>query len=231
MSIKDSAKVVLSGEYSRRRGYLTGVIANMNGLAIAGTLTIWAFFVEWDTLFKIGYGLFSTQIAWASAMSSVLIGLWRFYVRFLDSSIIRLYPAIYMCERALLPEEICTIKPPTKVQSLSKNDVASENLAWVSVRNNDFEGRGHHIIDWIAGIFIVIFSVISIYVAYTKEVVTIVWFGTPHLIGWLLLGNIIGLLLIVIGWLLWRNKKVNWPIPNKGTAGNLSTDRRSEDKP
>jgi hypothetical protein len=216
MSIEDSAKVILAGEHSRRRGYLTSVIANMGGLAIMGTLSIWAFLVKWDILFENTpntWDMFSTRIAWASALSSVLIGLWRFYVRSLDSSIIQLYPAIYMCERMLLPEEICTIKPPTKVQSLSKNDVASENLGWVTVCNKDFEGRGHNVIDWLAVILIIIFGVISIVVAYSQEVIKIGGSGTLHPIRLLLFGNIIGLLLILFGWLLWKGKKINWPIP------------------
>lgn len=220
MSIEDSAKVILAGEQSRRRGYLTSVISNMDALAVTGTLAIWAFLVKWDILLaeRSSLVLFPTQIAWASALSSVLIGVWRFYVRFLDSSIIRLYPAIYMYELSLLPQEICTRKPPTKVQPLSKDNITYDKLDWVTVYNKNFGGRGHHIIDWIAVFFILIFGVISVGVAYTKEVITIGRFGSLHLIAFLLLGNIIGLSLIIIGWLRWKNREVKWPIPKNLTA-------------
>jgi hypothetical protein len=214
MSIDETARALMSGEHSRRRGYLTNVITSFNGLAIMGTLSIWAFFVKWELLLGDNPSpeMFSTEVAWASSISSILIGLWRLYVRFLDGAIIQLYPAIYICERALIPEEICTMKSPNKIKSISrvKN---YENLDWVTVCYKDFGGRGHHLIDSIAFFFVVLFGMISIIVAYKQKVITIDWFGSPHLIGWLLIGNLIGLLLILVSWLQWRKRQVKWPIP------------------
>lgn len=215
--IEDSAKVVLSGEYSRRRGYLTSVIAGLNGLAFVATLSIWSFFVHWDALIgeASSQKMFATQIAWAGSLSSLLIGLWQFYVRSLDSSIIQLYPAIYICERSLIPKEACSIKIrklSKKVKTLSKKNI-SDGVEWVTVHNKDFGGRGHRFLDWLAITFILAFGCISIGVAYHYKVITIVWLGTPDWIGLLLLGNFIGLIFIISGWLRWRNGRLKWPIP------------------
>ena len=126
MSIEDAAKVVLSGEYSRRRGYLSRGHTTWDGFALTGTVAIWGLLVQWDTLTgeRPDPALFSTQIAWASALSSLLLGGWRFYARNIDDAIINLYPAIYLCERALLPAEACTLTPPSGVTSISKEDCA-----------------------------------------------------------------------------------------------------------
>lgn len=217
MSIENTAKIMLSGEYSRRRGYLTSVIAGLNGIAFIATLSIWSFFVHWDTLIgdTSNQKMFATQIALAGSLSSVLIGLWRFYVRSLDSSIIQLYPAIYICERSLIPKEACTIKIrklSKKVKQLSKENI-SDGLEWITVYNKDFGRRDHCFLDCLAITFILGFGCISVGIAYHYKVITIVWLGTPDWIGLLLFGNFIGLIFIIFGWLRWRDGKVEWPIP------------------
>jgi hypothetical protein len=79
MSLEESARAVLSGEYERRRGYLSNTITTWNRLAVTATFAIWGFFVRWEAVAKEhpDWRLFATQVAWAGALSSIFIGLWR----------------------------------------------------------------------------------------------------------------------------------------------------------
>ena len=125
---------------------------------------------------------------------------------------------MYLCERALVPGEICTLKPPTGVELVSKDDLGRE-LAWRKVRNRDFGGRGHSVLDWIAGLLIVAFGAVSVFTPLRLKVITITWLGIPHVVGWLLIGNTIGLALVIGGWIWWRNRERDWPIPQPRTQG------------
>jgi len=151
--------VLLSGEYSRRRGYLSQVITSWNGYALIGMLSIWSFCVDWRNLLGDcnSQEMFSIQIAWASALSSVLLGLWRFYARYLDDAIIHMYPAIYICESSLIHEKLRTIKPPKNIRPLS-SCIDYKNIGWINVYNRDFGSRGHQVFDFIAGILVVAFG-------------------------------------------------------------------------
>ena len=97
------------------------------------------------------------------------------------------------------------------------NQVVSKALtrpaAWHTVRNCDFRGRGHSVLDWIAGLLIVGFGAVSVLTARHLRVITVAWFGTPHLIGVFLIGNVIGLALVLWGWWWWRGRKRAWPVP------------------
>ena len=183
-----------------------------------GSISIWGFFIRWDFLCEKtqNYELFAIQVAWASALSSILLGLWRFYVRYLDTQIIKLYPAMYLCGLEIIPDEIPIIKHPENVSPLTKDKI-SKGIDWKDICNKDFSGRGHHFIDWMVVFFIVCFCVISLGVAYKFQIIRIALWGTPHLVGWLLVGNFVGLLLVFIGWLQWRGKKIKWPIPKNGS--------------
>jgi hypothetical protein len=222
--MKEAAKIILSGEHSRRRGYLTNVIVSLNGLAVTASLAICGFFIRWDLLYgkTQDHKLFAIQLACASGLSSIFLGLWRFYARVLDTSIISLYPAIYLCELEIIPNEISSIKPPNDVTRLTKGDI-SKGIDWKEVRNKDFGGRGHTVIDWIVVIFISVFSAISVSVAYKLGIVGLALGGWPHLIGWLLSGNIVGVFLVLGGWWRWKKKVVMWPVPK--------TDQTSQKEP
>ena len=88
MTIESGAQVLLSGEYSRRRGYLSQIITRWNGYAIVGMLSIWSFCVKWGALLGNNPSpeIYAIQIAWASALSSVLLGIWRLHARYVDDS-------------------------------------------------------------------------------------------------------------------------------------------------
>ena len=219
MNMKETSEIILSGEHSRRRGYLSNILVSLNALAVMSSLSIWGFLVRWDFLYgkMENHELFAIQVAWASGLSSIFLGLWRLYARSLDASIIRLYPAIYLCELEIIPAEISSIEPPRKVPVLTK-DLISQGLDWEKVQNKDFRGRSHTEIDWIVVIFIFAFSVISVSVGYNLGVIGFALEGPPHLVGCLLICNAVGLSLVLVGWLRWRRKTVKWPIPRTNRA-------------
>lgn len=129
---KNAAEVFLSGEHSRRRGYLINAINKWNGFAVMGTIAIWALLVKWDVLNgqNTDYELFAIQIGWAGAVSSIFLGIWRLYVRYVDGSITRLYPAIYWCELTLnIPKELSSIRPPKCIELLW-GEKSIEELGW-----------------------------------------------------------------------------------------------------
>jgi len=43
--------------------------------------------------------------------------------------------------------------------------------------------------------------------------------GEPHAIGWWLIGNGVGLALVIGATFWWRDRKYNWPVPKKSTTG------------
>jgi hypothetical protein len=215
MKNKSEKLTLLSGEHSRRRGYLVNIITALNGLAVTGTLAIWSTTIKWELLYTHppNYIEFTTRLAWASGLSSFLLGLWRFYVHFLDSSIIRLYPAIYLLELGILPAEVASIKPPKLPENVIQltNVNLPEKIKWYEVENRDFGGRGHQFIDILVGLFIIASSVISLWVPHNLSIISFVG-AKFHLIGWLMFGNIAGILFVIVGWRKWEKKKVNWPI-------------------
>ena len=78
---------------------------------------------------QIDWALFATETAWAGALSSIVIGVWRIYERQLHAAVIRLYPVIYLCERLALPAEVCMIHPPDKAKELSKSQILNPHYS------------------------------------------------------------------------------------------------------
>lgn len=224
MSIDDAAKAFLSGEYSRRRGYLSGFIYTWNGFALSGTIAIWGLLLNWGALVgqSADFELFATQVAWASALSSILLGFWRLYAHYLDDNIMKLYAVMYVCERTLLPPRLGTLSPPKALPALEREHLNAP-LLWQEVHNSDFGGRAHGVLDWIAGGFVALFGAISLATALHLRVIRIT-LGAPHLIGWLLLGNIFGACLIWFAWRWWSRQKKAWPIPPEATQPTATPD-------
>lgn len=222
VAFTEVARVVLSGASERRRGYLTTTITTWNQLAISGTIALWGFMLKWETVLGQGqsqdWELFAIQAAWAGALSSLLIGFWRYYAHFLDYGIVRLYPTLYICERALLPAQVCTLDPPNPdprkpLDVITRSDIAGA-IDYREVHVKDFRGRGHGVIDAIGGACVVLFGVASVWLGVRSGRVTLLGTGTLHIIGWLLLfGNGMGLVLLVRGSLKFRNRPILWPVP------------------
>jgi hypothetical protein len=216
MNLDEVAKAVLSGSYERRRGYITNQLTTWNQLAVMGTIAIWAFFVRWEALLgqPPDNRLFATQVAWAGALSSLLIGLWRYSSRVLDNDIVRTYPAIYLSERLLLPQEICTISPPKGVQPLSFTAITN-GIEYRKVQNKDFGGRGHAGVDWIGVVLIVVFTVVSMLVAPSVGAIALSC-DLREPVVFLLVANLVGLAFIAWGYLSWKGKSHDWPVPKTG---------------
>lgn len=210
MDTVKSAQIILSGAYERRRGYLFAALTVMNQLVVTVTLGIWAAILRLDhsTDQQI-----ATQVGWAGALASLLIGLWRYYAHFLDHGIVRLYPALYLSERAILPPQVCLLNPPQNVPPLTLEDI-ERGIRFQDVREKDFGSRGHIAVDTISAALIVLFGTASAMLGDAAQTVTITFGGTPHVIGYLLLCNLIGLVLVVVSHFRWQNAKHQWPVPN-----------------
>jgi hypothetical protein len=222
MSVQEVARILLSSEYARRRGYLSQMITTWNQVVIAGTLALWTLLVRWDALLGVQQNrpVFTTQIAAASAAAAILLGLWRFHARVLDDAIVRLYPVMYLCECVLVPPQAHTVPRPTNCESLSQQDAAGQ-VAWKEVTNSVFGGRWHHVFDWLAAGATVAFGALSVCTAVELGEATVSLRAPLNRVGYLLLGNLFGVLLILSGWLWWRNRKLNWPVKSTGAAGEV----------
>jgi len=215
-TLEEVAKAVLSGAYERRRGYLTSQLTTWNQVAATSTIALWAFFVHWEAL--LGQHpdgrLFATQVAWAGALSSLVIGLWRYWSRRVDNDLVRLYPAIYLSERLLLPPEVCTISPPTKTAPLTSTMIAG-GIEYRPFPNKDFGGRGHGCLDWTGTVLIFLFAVSSVLVAASLGVITLPCVDPREPATFLLLGNLAGLALVAWGYFSWKEKTHDWPVPKQ----------------
>jgi hypothetical protein len=221
----ETAKAILSGAYERRRGYLTNQLTTWNQVAATGTIAVWAFFVRWETLLgqHSDPRLFATQIAWASALSSLLIGFWRYWSHVVDNDIVRVYPAIYLSERLVLPPQLCTISPPNGEAPLSSEAISS-GIEYRQIQNKDFGGRGHTCLDVVGGVLIVLFAVSDVLVAMSLGTIAVPCVILREPAAFLLLWNLVGLTLIAWGYLSWKGKTHDWPVVKKaveatGTSG------------
>jgi len=223
IDIEKSAPIVLSGAFERRRGYLSNTVVSMSQLTVTATLAIWGFSVRWEAAFQQSpdWKRVAIQVAWAGALSSIIIGLWRFYAHYLDHAIIGLYPALYLCERALLPTEVCTLKQPANVTQITKKNII-DGLDYTEVKDKDFGGRGHPFIDGISIFAIILFGFASVKLGLSSGLITFTGTSGVHTLGWLLGANFFGLCFIIGGYLWWRWRKHLWPVPKKETKSNDS---------
>lgn len=210
MKPDDAARTLLSGEHSRRRGYLTQAISTSNQLAIMGAVGIWSLVIDWNSTKDV----FAVQISVAGGAVSLLLGFWRFYVRTLDDAIIKLYPSIYFLERAVMPAELCTIDPPANVPAITVDD-PQVSLDFVTVENVFFGSRGHAVFDTVGLALPVLFAVLSTGYAWSNKLVTFQPARWPHVhvVGWLVLFNLAGLLVVLRSLYLWPRNCVTWPVP------------------
>jgi hypothetical protein len=208
------AQVVLSGGFERRRGYLSSMLYTLNQVTVTTVVAIWAFLIRWDAVTKptgIDWELFAREAAWAGAIASLVIGIWRIFARELDAEIIRLYPALYLCERTLLPSEVCTIKPPRGVTELSEIGSDSQ-FEYRVIGNAAFGSRLHGFLDWLGVASIIGFGLLSVVPGLKSGAMVLTPFGPPHLISYMLAGNVAGVIGIVCAYSLWRRKTVRWPV-------------------
>lgn len=210
MTNEDVARILLSGEYSRRRGVYSRALVTWQQVAVTGTVAIWALLVRADSTVDL-----ATGVALASALSSLLIGVWRLYSRILDNAIVAMYPMLYLCERVLVPGPACTFPTPKGIPPLTQEQAAGK-LDWTTrVRTVDFGHRLHRGTDVIAWIVIGAFLVLSIHVGlqegrFARVDATYVS---------LLCLTLAGAALVLVSWVIWRCKVHAWPTPvSKGSS-------------
>jgi hypothetical protein len=206
-----AAQIILSGSYERRRGYLFAAITVMNQLAVTATLGIWVAILRLEHSTPVQLAM---EVGWAGSLTSILIGCWRYYAHFLDHAIVRQYPAMYLSERAILPPEVCTLRPPEGVSPITEKDIEL-GVAFEDVYEKAFGSRGHVALDFIAGGIVNLCAVASVLLGRASHTVTVAIGAKPHVIGYLLIGNLLGLVLVVAGHFRWRNAKHKWPVPTK----------------
>lgn len=84
------------------RTHWSGIITTHIGYAVVINVAIWSYFVKAyiDSLSGTAAGQ-PLYIGVASSLSSILLMLWRFYTRYIDSNIAGLYPDFLLCEGIL----------------------------------------------------------------------------------------------------------------------------------
>lgn len=137
----DAAKVLLSGALPRQRIHWSQEITHADRFSITGALAIWPVFLHG--------GITDWSVAWASGLSSLLLGLWRLNVRNLDAAIAQLYPAITKYEVALgMPSQTSTLR-----DARAGSDTEESVRRKVEARR--MGSRGHLPFDWVALLLII----------------------------------------------------------------------------
>lgn len=100
MKLADARAVLQSTQ--QLRTHWSGVITTHVGYTVVINVAIWSYFMKAyiDSL-AIPEQAQPLYIGLASALSSILLMLWRFYTRYLDNHIAGLYPDFLRCEHAL----------------------------------------------------------------------------------------------------------------------------------
>lgn len=135
----DAAKALLSGALPRQRIHLAQEIAHTDRAAILGSVAVWAICMNAG----IG-GITDWRVAWGSGLTSLLLGLWRLYVRYVDNTITHLYPAIARYEDVLgiPPEDSSLLGLRLKFGSLE--------LIREKIKSREIGTRKHLLFDWVA---------------------------------------------------------------------------------
>lgn len=215
-----SAAAVISGGYERRRGYLTAAAYTVSQVTAVTTVAIWGYLMRWDLILQqnqFDWGLFARQAAWAGALSSIVLAVWRIYARMFVAQIFRLYPGLYLCERLVLPPEVCTVNHPDPTAALSREDI-TQGFDFRDFTNKQLENRSDTLEDRAAVAAIVAFSVVSLAAGYKARLITFTPAWPPHEIGLMLLINLIGVLSIVRAYQQWCKKIVKWPVRRLNNA-------------
>lgn len=151
------------------RTHWSGVITSHLSLAITINAGIWSYFIKsyLDSSSKGSTDALS-YIAFSGGISTILLGLWRLYTRYLDDNIANLYPDFLLYEGVLnVPVDRGTsgylIRNVPHVDGILKGNFTLEKKAEAIakvVRSKRIGSRGHWFIDlFVFVISLVIFSV------------------------------------------------------------------------
>lgn len=214
----NNASTMLSGGFERRRGYLTHCIFVINQLAVTSVIGIFGYVLKDNRVFeenRFDFIWLSTHIPLAGSLSSVIILIQRWYAYLLDDGIIRIYPAIYLCERLICHEKVCTVKSPVDSGFLNRQQIIDNNYVFIPIKNQEFGPRGHDHEDNLARSLICLFIIVSGFCVYQTFSVNDISRENHKLIFCMI--NLVVQFLAFIGiWkvrLKWSRKSVDWPIP------------------
>jgi hypothetical protein len=189
---KEDARALLSST-QQLRTHWSGVLTSHFGLSLTINVAIWSYFVKSfvDSMISSA-GKEKIFLYVASALSSLLLGLWRVYTRHIDDHIANLYPDFLLSEEMLqVPSDRGTCGYLRKaVPGLQRhlNGKLSVNAISCLVKLKRMGNRGHFKIDLIALGAIIVMSLTSI-----------ILLGFCWNINLLFLtGNALGLSLIVV---------------------------------
>jgi hypothetical protein len=214
----DDAAGKLLSEFGERRSHLSGYIGIWDKVAIGGSIAIWAFVVREvsDVHLQV------SQVALASALTSVLLSVWRWQARLIDDGIVRLYAVIHLCEGQLLPnEKLCTVKLPEIIDraGLARNLSSVDPKSEFQVPNTAFGSRGHAELDIFAvtvmaimGLGVVSLCIQDGSLSWDRGL----WLRYP---SFLLLANAVGICWVIGSWLWWKKQKHPWPLAKPQSDG------------
>jgi hypothetical protein len=135
--------------------------------------TAWALFAAiWAFLLKACMDARNLNyIVIAAASSSIVLGVWRLYTRYLDNGIANLYPTFVYCEQIMgVPSEYGTVAY-LRESVLRGFDLPSDKQALLDgvrelVENRHIGNRGHDALDRLAALVILVQFLICICVVY-----------------------------------------------------------------
>lgn len=124
----------------------------------------------------------------------------------MDHSIVQLYPAIYLSERFLVPKAAGTIKPPKDMKWIEGQ--ADDEIEYAPVQHSVFRARGHDVLDAAAVTAIAGFAIITLRVAAWPGLISFSYIDLRCPAVPLLIGNLFGLILVVLGIIWWRCREI-----------------------
>ncbi len=194
---KSDAQAMLAST-QQLRTHWSGVITSHLGLSLTINVAIWSYFIAAYVDSGSGSDENPVFILVPSALSAVLLGLWRLYTRHIDDHLANLYPDLLLCEGVLcVPIErgtsgyLAKAVPNTKALltsaelSIEKRIKGVEELA----AKKKIGDRGHKRIDLFALLVIAGISFLSILVIADSGEKSHIYF---------LLGNAFGIYFLVM---------------------------------
>lgn len=197
------------------RTHWSGVITSHLSLAITINAGIWSYFLKsyLDSVSKGSTDALS-YIAFSGGISTILLGLWRLYTRYLDDNIANLYPDFLLYEGVLdVPVNRGTsgylIRNVPNVDGILKGNFTLEKkveaIAKV-VRSKRIGSRGH----WVIDLFVSVISLFILSVTITLSIQRKLDCSTS-LITLSMMG--VGILFLIVGILRYqRNPSENFII-------------------
>ena len=142
-----AATTLLSGAFAQRRAYLSHVMSTWNQIAITGSIVVWAAILRWPD-----QGASVVQFASASALTAVLLAVWRWQPRLTDDAFTRLYAVTRLCEREILPgDDLCSVSlPDIRGARLARRFGEVDPERSFPIPNTAFGERGHAGLDLFA---------------------------------------------------------------------------------